>query len=43
MTNKNVEAEINQNFKNGLGTFLGLRELIENVFILLICILNDKH
>ena len=34
---KNVEAEINQNFKNVLRTFLRL-SAIKNVFILLICL-----
>ena len=34
---KNVEAEINQNFKNVSRTFLRL-SAIKNVFILLICI-----
>lgn len=35
---KNVEAEINQNFKNSSGW-----ELIKNVLILLICISSDRH
>ena len=39
---RNVEAEINQNFKNVLRTSLRL-ESIKNLFIWPICGLNDKH
>ena len=38
MKNKNVEAEINQNFKNGLRTFLGLRVDWERFYFANLCI-----
>ena len=37
-----IEAEIKQNFRNVLSTFLRLRS-IKNVFILPICKINDTH
>jgi len=40
---KNVEAEMNQNFKNVLTTFLKLRVDLERLFFANLYVLNDKY